>query len=533
MNNKNLSLPILVTLASLLVTACGGGGGGGNTNVDTDTTGTTTTDTTTEVVYTAGTFEASSEYQHQCNAPREGIDPYTDAPYPDVAGNFMAEKMYLRSFSDETYLWYSEIADIDPTPYSVESYFDRLKTTARTESGTRKDKYHFSRNTAEYKQETRSGASYGFGFNWYVVSSAGPNREWYISYTENNSPASENNVQRGDRLMKIDGLSFLDSNNTDVINAGLFPSNKDETHTFEFQRVNGETYEMSGLSAEIPITVVDDVKVLTNSADRKVGYYRFNSFISPGQDPLIAAYKTLSEANVSELIVDLRYNGGGLLAMSAQMAYMVAGPEMTAGKVYEQSTYNDKQESDTGIGFYDFTIDWEAGVALDDTLPSVNLERVYVLTTDGTCSASEAFINGLSGIDVDVRLIGDTTCGKPYGYVPQDNCGTTYFTIQFKGANAKGFGDYGDGFTPTPTPSLSADLPGCLVEDDISLPLGTEEDPLVSAALQHMVDGSCPAVDASRFLRVDDLDRPVSAVEAAYNRSRTINKIYTPIKGIH
>ena len=59
-----------------------------------------------------------------------------------------------------------------------------------------------------------------------------------------------------------------------------------------------------------------------------------------------------------------------------------------------------------------------------------------------------------AGIDIDVRLIGDTTCGKPYGFLPEDNCGTTYFTVQFKGANAKGFGDYSDGFTPSIAPSF-------------------------------------------------------------------------------
>jgi hypothetical protein len=70
-----------------------------------------------------------------------------------------------------------------------------------------------------------------------------------------------------------------------------------------------------------------------------------------------------------------------------------------------------------------------------------------VLTTAGTCSASEAVINGLRGIDVEVNLIGGETCGKPYAFVPQPNCGTTYFAIQTQGVNNKGFGDYADGFS--------------------------------------------------------------------------------------
>ena len=81
-------------------------------------------------------------------------------------------------------------------------------------------------------------------------------------------------------------------------------------------------------------------------------------------------------------------------------------------------------------------------------MPTLNLATVYVLTGAGTCSASEAIINGLRGVGVQVIEVGSTTCGKPYGFYPQDNCGTTYFSIEYKGVNDMGFGDYTDGFSP-------------------------------------------------------------------------------------
>ncbi len=71
-------------------------------------------------------------------------------------------------------------------------------------------------------------------------------------------------------------------------------------------------------------------------------------------------------------------------------------------------------------------------------LPTLNLSRVYVITSKNTCSASEAIINSLRGVDVAVYQIGSTTCGKPYGFYPADNCGTTYFSIQFEGAQCQG-----------------------------------------------------------------------------------------------
>jgi carboxyl-terminal processing protease len=108
-----------------------------------------------------------------------------------------------------------------------------------------------------------------------------------------------------------------------------------------------------------------------------------------------------------------------------------------------------------------------------------------VLTSASTCSASEAVINGLRGVDVEVNLIGGQTCGKPYGFTPVDNCGTTYFSIEFRGVNAKGFGDFTDGFAPT-----------CAVPDDLAHALGDPAENQLAAALSYRTTGVCPATPA-------------------------------------
>jgi carboxyl-terminal processing protease len=122
------------------------------------------------------------------------------------------------------------------------------------------------------------------------------------------------------------------------------------------------------------------------------------------------------------------------------------------------------------------------------------LQRVYVITGPGTCSASEAIMNGLRGVNVQVIQIGSTTCGKPYGFFPQDNCGTTYFTIQFRGLNAVGFGDYTDGFSPANTQaSVGTIVPGCSVADDFTRALGDPGEKRLAVALAHQSGNSCPA----------------------------------------
>lgn len=103
-------------------------------------------------------------------------------------------------------------------------------------------------------------------------------------------------------------------------------------------------------------------------------------------------------------------------------------------------------------------------------------------------------MNGLRGVDIEVIQIGSTTCGKPYGFYPVDNCGTTYFTIQFRGVNQKNFGDYTDGFSPANTAAnVGTVVPGCSVADDFTNPLGVATEGRLAAALAYRDGQACPA----------------------------------------
>ncbi|MGI9225713.1 MAG: S41 family peptidase, partial [Woeseiaceae bacterium] len=132
------------------------------------------------------------------------------------------------------------------------------------------------------------------------------------------------------------------------------------------------------------------------------------------------------------------------------------------------------------------------------SLPVLNLtnRRVFVLTGPGTCSASESIINGLRGVDVPVIQVGSTTCGKPYGFYETPNCGMSYFTIQFRGVNAKNFGDYTDGFSPENTDPgglVGTIIPGCSVADDFDSQLGDPAEARFAAALNYRDTDTCPA----------------------------------------
>jgi len=486
---SSVLISTLITLAS-----CGGGGGGG---------GSTNPPPPVGSGWQQGVFLDSDSFFAQCQAPRAGINPATGTAYPDVAGTLLDENNFLRSFSNEIYLWYSEIVDRDPGLYNdTLTYFDLLKTTATTPSGADKDKYHYTYDTEEYYQLSQGGVSAGYGAKWAILSPTPP-REIVVAFSEPGSPATDVSLTRGAIILEIDGVDIDTSTQAgvDTLNAGLFPE-LGETHTFLVQDLGSAgSRPISMTAAEITNAMVQNVNVLVMPDTTRVGYMTFNYHRAPAEEELVDAINQLNAGpGIDDLVLDIRYNGGGFLDIASELAYMIAGPAQTAGQTFELLQFNDKHpvtDPFTGVAITPIPFhDIAQGFSLPNgqALPTLNLSRVYVLTGPGTCSASEAVMNGLRGVDVEVIQIGSTTCGKPYGFYPVDNCGTTYFTVQFRGVNEKNFGDYTDGFFPgDPGSADQAEVPGCLVADDYTSPLGVAAEGRLAAALAYRDGQACPA----------------------------------------
>jgi hypothetical protein len=245
---------------------------------------------------------------------------------------------------------------------------------------------------------------------------------------------------------------------------------------------------------------VQNVVGIPTSTGAVVGYMHFNAHIATAESGLITAVNDLLDIGISDLVVDLRYNGGGFLDIASEFSYMIAGAGPTAGRIFENLVFNNKHPTTNPVTgqalsptpFHSTTQGFS--VAAGQALPTLNLSRVFVLAGPNTCSASESIMNSLEGVDVEVIQIGSTTCGKPYGFFATDNCGTTYFTIQFKGENNKGFGDYTDGFSPTNSTGIVGTLvPGCSVADDFTHALGDPAESRLAAALAYRENPTCPA----------------------------------------
>jgi C-terminal processing protease CtpA/Prc len=421
--------------------------------------------------------------------------------------NTLDQNNFLRSYTDDTYLWYDEVTDRDPALYGDPlAYFDLLRTTGLSSSGEPKDRFHFTYDTDEWEQLSQSGVSAGYGIQWALLSTTPP-RQLLIAYTEPNSPATNIALPlaRGAEILAIDGVDVEFGSDVDTLNAGLFPGDVGEQHTFVVRDLGATgTREVTLASANITSTPVRTTDVISTQTG-EIGYLLFNDHIATAEQGLIDAVNELNAhaggTGIDDLVLDIRYNGGGYLAIASELAYMIAGPVPTAGQIFDELRFNDKHPITNPVTgnplsptpFYDTALGAPFNGAAGQPLPTLNLGRVYVLTGPGTCSASEAIINGLRGVGVEVIQVGSTTCGKPYGFYPTGNCGTTYFTIQFSGANAVGFGDYSDGFSPANASGPGEDVPGCSVADDFTKQLGDPTEARFAAALAYRDGGTCPA----------------------------------------
>jgi carboxyl-terminal processing protease len=470
----------------------------------------------------------SSSLARQCATPRpaNAIDPLTGYLYGDTQGSLAMENAWIRSYVNETYLWYGDLPYVDPAAYAigamvpyvdpgtnsvgsnlletnydvVDAYFNSQRSPLFTASGKPKDQFHFTYVTTDWVTLITGGSSAGFGFQAALIA-ASPPRDIRIAFTEPGTPAAQNSLSRGARFLTINGVDVTSGADVATLNEALFTPVLGKQYSFQVLD-SGSMIPRTVVMTAVGITEVPVQNVGTLPApNNNVGYMLFNDLIATAESELISAVNQLKGAAISDLVLDIRYNGGGYLDIASELAYMIAGPSATTGRTFEREMFNNKNpfgltSAETTTLFHATTQGFSTAPGLP--LPQLGLSRVYVITGADTCSASEAIINGLRGVGIKVIQIGETTCGKPYGFFPQDNCSTTYFTIQFQGVNDVGFGDYADGFVPGGTGAAANNVPGCMVVDDFTHALGDPAESRLAAALQYRTNSTCPPV-ATRY----------------------------------
>jgi carboxyl-terminal processing protease len=262
-----------------------------------------------------------------------------------------------------------------------------------------------------------------------------------IAQIYKNSPLYSKGVRRGWIVKKLNGTDLAPifiSNNTSAYTTLMGPPTAGVTNTFLFQTPAGKDSTIASTKASFTLNTVIQADTL-HLKSGITGHLVFDQFIPPSNQELLSAFTFFSQNNIKDLIVDLRYNGGGDLSVLTNMASYVAGSSKFRTP-FLTLTFNDKNLASNQT--FNFS-----------TVSSpVNISRLVVITTRGTASASEDFINGLKP-SFDIKTIGDTTNGKPVGMVgfayPRSRPVYLFWPITFSLVNSAGQGEFYNGIAPS------------------------------------------------------------------------------------
>ncbi|MEM9857165.1 MAG: S41 family peptidase [Bacteroidota bacterium] len=385
---------------------------------------------------------------------------------------------------DLWYFWREEMPrDINQT-LAPEAYFDNLLFPG--------DRFSIIVSDFQNLINSLDGVTLEAGYEVSFFRETGTNNViGAVTYVKDPSPAKDAGIRRGDLIEAVNGRSM------DVDNFGSVFSETFQNHSITYLRFNESSEVFEEQSSEFVVEqVIENPNFLdsiyTSQNGKKVGYYVYNFFrrgvngrseYSEEMDDIFASFQS---AGVEELILDLRYNGGGSVDAAADLASLIAPGVSSEDNLYtnrwnpivEEAITNDER----------FGPDFFIGKFLDKPFnigAQLTADRVYILTGNGTASASELIINGLTPF-MDVIIVGDTTVGKNVGSIPledaeNENNNYGLLPITFQIENSLGQSDYANGFIPGPQYLVN--------ELQIPLkPLGDVEEPLLATALAD-IDG--------------------------------------------
>jgi len=376
-------------------------------------------------------------------------------------------------YMKEDYFWASELQDdLDPEAFDdVYAVLEELRVP--------EDTYSYILTEEEYDQLFVSATYFGFGFSMEQISES----RVKIRLVYNDSPADAVGIKRGDELLEIDGVAVSELLASGEFNNALGPNEEGLSREIKWQQPDGT--EQTELLSKVEVETNTVMGAQTYELDgQTVGYFTLDSFINRTGDDLNSAFDLFTSEGIDQLVIDVRYNGGGLIKYANQISTQTAGVNVQ-GETFLQYRFNE-QNSDQNR-----TIPF----SLVDGVEQLDLERVFVLTTGSSCSSSEIIINSLNP-HIDVVTIGEPTCGKPVGQQPEELCDKVTFAINFETVNSEGEGQYYGGIAPN-----------CSVDDEIVADWGNPEDPLTAAANTYISTGSCPADSASASIKKSALER--------------------------
>lgn len=406
-------------------------------------------------------------------------------PTPTVAGCTLRERQdWVAAQVREWYLFPETLpASLDPTPYaSVDTFLDALTATARAQ---RKDRYFtYLTSIKDENAYYASGSSAGFGWRLALDSGA----RLYVTESFEGAPALAAGVDRGAEILAI-GTSASDLKTvSSLYNAGgsvlsdaLGPNTAGTARTFQLRDAGG-TRIVTVTKSDFTLTPVSSRygAQIISDAGQRYGYVNLRTFIDTADPALRAAFAQFRAAGVTNIIVDLRYNGGGLVRVAELMSNLL-GANRATSEVMSYTTFRSEKSSQNETTFF------------APQPQSVAPTRVAFIGTGSTASASEFVINAfITYLRANAGLIGTNTYGKPVGQIALDRaaCDDRLRVIAFALQNASRQGAYYDGLATTVEAT-------CRAADDLGYPMGDPREASTRSALDYLQGKSCTRITAS------------------------------------
>ena len=418
----------LLLLASLLAASCGGGGSPTSPTTSGNTAASATTCTT------------------------------------------LGQVSYVRDRLRTYYYWYKQLPDPDPAGFSTpEAYLEAVRYRPIDTT------YSYITSKASNDAFYSDSQYIGFGLSYRQTGDL----ELRVTQVYPDGPVAAVGLDRGHYLVSIGGRSVADLITTGDIATIFGPDQVGYATEIAWRAASGPVRTATVTKRLVTIPTVSQTGIY-NVGSTRVGYVHFRNFVQPSVDALSNAFQQLRDQGATELVLDLRYNGGGLVSVAQHLAGLIAGPPLV-GRLFVQLTFNDKQTSlNTAYRF-------------ESKPQALQAPRLVVIATRASASASEAIVNGLRPY-MDVKIVGDTTYGKPVGQYSFDFCDKVLYPVAFVTANANNQADY---FTGIP-----ADCPAA---DDIDHALADPREASLAEALNVIRTGHCSGQAAASGVALDRL----------------------------
>lgn len=457
---------VVLSLSALVLASCGGGGGGGN------------------------------------NAPPVTVTPTPGpTPTPTAGCGLPARQTFAKAVIDEWYLFPNDVATgVNPAGFSdVQSYIDALVAPARA---LNKDKFFtYITSIAEENAFFSSGSSAGFGVRLAYDSAA---RRVVIAEAFETAPAFAAGIDRGTEILAIGTTSanlrlvsdIIAAEGTAGVTNALGPSDPGVSRVLQIRDAAG-TRTVTVVKADYSLDPVSDrygAKIIDEAGSR-YGYLNLRTFISSADGQLRQAFLDFRNAGVTNVVIDFRYNGGGLVSTAELMGDLL-GRNRSSSEIFSRTIFRASKSAENETDFF------------SPTGNSIAPTRIAFISSGSTASASELVMFGmLPYLGANMTMVGSDTFGKPVGQIALDKaeCDDRIRVVAFATGNATGQGNYFNGLASEITNS-------CAAADDLAFPLGDPREASTRSAIDFLAGRSCPT-------RISATDSRVAATGTAPGRA--------------